>query len=466
MSGFRQKYLGDKSFYKMLLAVVLPIIAQNAITNFVGLLDNIMVGQTGTDPMSGVSVANQLMFVFNLVIFGAVAGAGIYCSQYHGSGNSEGVKFALRYKLIICTGMAVAGIAIFYFFRESLVSLYITDSMTQGCDPAATLEYGSEYLYIMLFGMLPFAVSQAYSGTLRETGETVLPMAAGIAAVVVNLFLNYLLIFGKLGCPELGAAGAAIATVVSRYVELLIVVIWTHTHKDKNPFAVGLYKSLYIPKDIVKKITVKGFPLLANEALWSMAMAAISQSYSTRGLEVVGAQNICTTVSNVFNVVFMSLGLSVSIIVGQALGAGETEKAVDLDRKLIFTSVLSCAVTGGLLAAISPLFPQLYNTEPEIKVLATKFILCVAAGTPLQAFLNACYFTMRSGGKTLITFLFDSVMVWAVNYTIVFTLARYAPGISVVWIMFIEQMSNIVKCIVGYVLVKKKKWVNNLVENG
>lgn len=203
MSGFRQKYLGDKSFYKMLLAVVLPIIAQNAITNFVGLLDNIMVGQTGTDPMSGVSVANQLMFVFNLVIFGAVAGAGIYCSQYHGSGNSEGVKFALRYKLIICTGMAVAGIAIFYFFRESLVSLYITDSMTQGCNPAATLEYGSEYLYIMLFGMLPFAVSQAYSGTLRETGETVLPMAAGIAAVVVNLFLNYLLIFGKLGCPEL-----------------------------------------------------------------------------------------------------------------------------------------------------------------------------------------------------------------------------------------------------------------------
>lgn len=154
MSGFRQKYLGDKSFYKMLLAVVLPIIAQNAITNFVGLLDNIMVGQTGTDPMSGVSVANQLMFVFNLVIFGAVAGAGIYCSQYHGSGNSEGVKFALRYKLIICTGMAVAGIAIFYFFRESLVSLYITDSMTQGCDPAATLEYGSEYLYIMLLSLI------------------------------------------------------------------------------------------------------------------------------------------------------------------------------------------------------------------------------------------------------------------------------------------------------------------------
>lgn len=463
MSGFRQKYIGDKSFYKMLLGVVLPIIAQNAITNFVSLLDNIMVGRTGTDPMSGVSVANQLIFVFNLIIFGAVAGAGIYCAQYYGSGDNRGVLYALRFKLIICAAAACLGIVIFYFFREPLVSLYISDSITADCDPAATLHYGQQYLFVMLFGLIPFAISQAYSGTLRETGETVVPMVAGIAAVAVNLGLNYLLIFGKFGFPRLGAVGAAVATVASRYVEMIIVVAWTHIHKDRNPYVVGLYKSLYIPADIVKKIAVKGFPLLANEALWSMAIAAISQSYSKRGLEVVGAQNICTTVSNVFNVVFLSLGVAVSIIVGQALGAGDEEKAVDLDRKLIFISVLSCAVTGGLLAAISPFFPYVYNTEPEIRALATKFILCVAAGTPLQAFLNACYFTMRSGGKTLVTFLFDSVMIWVVNYTIVFCLTRYAPGVSVVMIMFIEQMSNILKCIVGYILVKKRKWVNNLV---
>ena len=126
-------------------------------------------------------------------------------------------------------------------------------------------------------------------------------------------------------------------------------------------------------------------------------------------------------------------------------------------------SVASCAVTGVLLAAISPFFPQLYNTDPEIRTLATKFILCVAAGTPLQAFANAAYFTMRSGGKTMITFVFDSVMIWCVNYVLVFTLTHYAPGMSVVAIMFCEQMSNIIKCIFGYYLVKKRKWVNNLV---
>lgn len=461
--NFKEKYIGDKSFYKTLIKVVLPIIAQNAVTNFVGLLDNLMVGRTGTDPMNGVSVANQIMFVFNMIIFGAVAGAGIYAAQYYGQGDNQGVKYSFRFKLIICTAASAIGILAFAFFRENLISLYISESGIEGCDPVATLAYGSEYMFIMIFGLLPFALSQAYSGTLRETGETVLPMTAGVAAVGVNLVLNYLLIFGKFGFPEMGAVGAAVATVVSRYVELAIVVIWTHTKKEKNPFAVGLYKSLYIPSNIVKNITVKGLPLLLNEALWSTAIASISQCYSVRGLEVVGALNISTTVSNLFNVVFLSMGVSVSIIVGQALGAGETEKAVDLDRKLIFISVASCAVTGALLIAISPFFPYLYNTEPEIRTLATKFIICVAVGTPLQAFLNACYFTMRCGGKTFITFIFDSVMVWVVNYTVVFTLTHYAPGVSVVMIMLCEQLSNIVKCIVGFILVKNKTWVNNLV---
>ena len=462
LSEFRKKYLGDKAFYKMLIGVVLPIIAQNAVTNFVSMLDNLMVGRIGTDEMNGVSVANQLMFVFNLVVFGAVAGAGIFVAQYYGQHDHEGVKYAFRFKILTCLGIGVLGILLFWFFREPLVSLYISDMSAEGCDPVETLRFGSEYLVVMLFGMIPFALSQAYSGTLRETGETVVPMIAGIVAVAVNLTFNYFLIFGKLGFPKLGVTGAAIATVISRYVELFIVVAWTHVKKERNLFAVGLYRSMYIPGRIVRNVTIKGLPLLANEALWSLAMAAIVQGYSTRGLEVVGAQNISTVVSNLFNVVFQSMGVALSIIVGQALGSGDTKKAIELDRKLITVSVLSGVATGALLAAIAPFFPYLYNTEPQIRSLATSFIFCVAAGIPLQAFLNASYFTLRSGGKTFVTFLFDSVMIWVVNYTLVFTLTRFAPGVSVVMIMFIEQMSNIVKCTVGFILVRGKKWVNNL----
>lgn len=462
MSAFINKYLGDKRFYKMLLSVVVPIIIQNAITNFVNLLDNIMVGQTGTESMTGVSVANQLMFVFNIIIFGAISGAGIFTAQYHGQGDSTGVKYTLRFKIIICIMIAVLGIAVFAGFSEPLVSLYMSDAESVG-DPALTLDFGKQYLAVMIFGLLPFALTQAYSGTLRETGETMVPMVAGITAVIVNLVFNYILIFGKFGAPALGVVGAAVATVISRYVELAIVLIWTHTHREKNKFVVGLYKGFYIPGGITKSIIKKGTPLLLNEALWSFGMAAIAQCYSTRGLDVVSANNICTTVSNLFNVVFLSLGSAVAIIVGNALGADDVEKAVDLDRKLIFTSVMSSVVLGLLLCGVAPFFPHLYNTEPEIKALATKLIVVVGATMPLHAHLHACYFTLRSGGKTFITFLFDSVSIWAINYTLVFSLTHWAPMVSVTMIMLLDHLSNLIRCVVGNILVNKRIWVNNLV---
>lgn len=462
ISDFKKKYIGDRHFYSMLIKVVVPIIIQNAISNFVNLLDNIMVGQTGTESMTGVSVANQLTFVFNIIIFGAISGAGIFTAQYHGTKDTQGVKYTFRFKLIICAVIAVLGICVFGVFSEPLISLYMSDSGSVG-DPSATLAFGKEYLAVMLFGLFPWAISMAYAGTLRETGETFVPMLSGIAAVLINLCLNYVLIFGRFGAPALGVVGAAIATVISRYVELAILVIWTHTKRERNTFAVGLYKGFYIPWNVTKRIIIKGLPLLLNEAFWSLGMAAIAQCYSTRGLDVVSANNICQTVSNLFNVVYFSLGSAVSIIVGNALGSGDTEKAVDLDRKLIFSSVASCAVMGLLLCGVAPFFPLLYKTEPQIQQLATKLIFVMAATMPVHAYVHTCYFTLRSGGKTIVTFLFDSVAIWTVNYPLVFCLARFVPTLSVPMIMLIEQLSNVIKCVIGSILLKKRIWVNNLV---
>ncbi len=460
-SGFRKKYIGDKAFYRRLCAVVLPIIVQNAITTFVGLLDNIMVGKTGTDPMTGVSIANQLVFVFNILIFGAISGAGIFTAQFHGSNDTEGVRQTMRFKLIICTVISALGLVVFGLFRSNLVSLYISGNANIG-DPAATLNHGVEYLAVMMFGLLPFAITQSYAGTLRETGETVVPMAAGIVAVLVNLTFNWILIFGHLGAPAMGAVGAAIATVISRYVELVIVVVWTHTHLKKCPFAKGLYRSAYIPAKVVKAIIRKGTPLLLNESLWSFGIAAVTQCYAYRSLEVVSANNISVTVMNLFNVVFLSLGSAISIIVGQELGSGHSEEAVDIDRKLLFISFVSGIVTGSVMALVAPIFPRFYNTEPEIMELATKFILAVAAGMPVQSFLNACYFTLRSGGKTVITFIFDSGAIWAINYPLVYILVHFAPNMPVALIMLCEQMSGLVRCAIGLILVRRKTWVNNL----
>lgn len=456
-----KKYFGDRAFYKMVLAISLPMIIQNGFTNFVSLLDNIMVGRIGTEQMSGVAIANQLFMVFNITIFGGVSGASIFGAQYHGLGDKEGVRNTFRFKLIL--SMALTGIAIvlFCFKGVELISLYLSEDGTGG-DLVRTLSYGKSYLYIMLIGLVPYAIAQSYASTLRDTGETRLPMKAGIAAVLVNLVFNYILIFGKFGAPALGASGAAIATVISRFVETGIILAAVHgKHRITNIFD-GIYRTLRVPGMLVQKIAVTGTPLLANEALWSFGMATMNQCYSVRGLSVVAAVNIFSTASNLFNVVFLSLGSAIAIIVGQQLGAGEKDKAVDTDRKMIIFSVMSCLLLGGLLAGAAPFIPHIYNTEEEVRHIATGLLLISACVMPLNAFNHASYFTMRSGGKTFITFLFDSVFVWAVSIPIAYSLAHFT-SMPILPMYACCVSADLVKAVIGFILLKRKAWVKNIV---
>lgn len=460
--NFFKKYIGDKSFYRMVLLIVVPIIIQNGITNFVSLLDNIMVGQVGTEQMSGVAIVNQFMTVFNICIFGGVSSAGIFTAQYYGQGSHEGVRNTFRFKFLVCILMTAAAIGLFFSAGDKLIMLYLHEG-AQGGDIAKTLEYGKEYLAVIIFGILPYAIFQAYASTLRETGETVLPMKAGIIAVVVNLLGNYLLIFGKLGLPALGAVGAAIATDIARVVECAILVFWTYRHREKHPFIVGAYRTMKIPKDLTANIIKKGVPIMLNEIAWSTGQAFLLQCYSVRGLSVVAALNISSTVSNLFNVVFLSTGGAIAIIVGQLLGAGKMEEAKDTDRKLLFFTVSTCLVFGSLLALISPFFPMIYNTSGEVQSLATRFILISALCMPLYAFMHGCYFTLRSGGKTWITVLFDSVYVWVADIPLAYVLAHFT-GLPIVLVYLSCQLIETLKCILGYILVKKGIWLQNIVD--
>ena len=454
-------FIGDKKFYKMVLGVALPIIVQNFITNFVSMLDNIMVGQTGTEQMSGVSIVNQLLFVFNLAVFGAISGPGIFTAQYVGQKNSKGIRYTVRYKFYSILFILVIGVPVLFFFRDGLISLFLTES-DAGIDLNATLSYARDYLYVMLLGLVPFCVTQVYAGTLRESGETKVPMLAGIAAVVVNLVGNYILIFGHFGAPKMGVVGAAIATVISRFVELGIVVVWTHCHKERNEFVVGLYKSFKIPRDLAGKITIKGMPLLFNEFLWSLGMSMLTQCYSTRGIDVVAAFNISNTIVNLFNVALISMGNVVAIIVGQTLGSGKMEEVVDTARKLIVFSIFLSVVMGGLLFASASLFPGFYKTSDEIKALSVKLMREAAVFMPLGAYLNATYFTIRSGGKTLITFLFDSVYLWVICWPVAFVITRFTD-MNILYLYVIVLSLDLIKATIGTVLLKKRIWIQDLV---
>lgn len=458
---FRTTFIGDRAFYANLIRLVIPMIVQQGITSFVSLLDNVMVGRLGTESMSGVAIVNQLLFVFNLTIFGGLAGASIFGAQFYGKGDHEGVRFAFRFKIIFSTLMTLAAILVMAFCGDALISLFLTESESGG-DLALTLSEAHNYMLVMLIGLLPFGASQCYSSTLRETGETVSPMTASIIAILTNLVLNYILIFGSFGAPRLGVVGAAVATVVSRYIEAIYLAVHTHRRAKTFIFIQGAFRSLHIPGSIVKKILITGTPLMGNELFWSIGTTMINQSYSTRGLTVVAATNISGTAWNLFCVIMFAMGNAVSIIIGQLLGAGEIEEAKRTDNKLLFFTVVLHIGVGILIALCSPFIPLIYNTEPEVRALTTQLLIVSGAALPIHSFAHVTYFTIRSGGKTFITFLFDCVYTWVLPLPIAFFLCRFT-AMPIIWIYFCVQFADIFKVIIGSFLLRSGIWAKNIV---
>ena len=456
------KWIGDRRFYKSVMIVALPIIVQNAITTFVNMLDNIMVGQTGTLPMSAVSISNQLMMVLNLLIIGTVNAASIFSAQYYGKEDYKGMKDCLHFKLYFSLFFVTMGIIIFRVFGDRLLLLYMDESVNSAADIATTLSLAHDYLNIIMIQTIPFAIAVSCGSIIREAGNTVLSMRASIVAVALNFVGNYVLIFGHFGFPKLGVIGAAIATVFARFVEMAIILIGEYRMRDQYPFFHKLFADPLIPGSLLKKIAVKGSPLIANEVLWSIGIAAISQCYSTRGLESIAAINISSTVNTVFMIANMAIGMSISIIIGPKLGAGDFEDAVSTEYKLIGMALFFNLILGIIMFATAPLFPLVYNTTDHVRTLAGIFLRIMACMLPAQALYNACYFTLRAGGRTMMTFMFDSGFTCAINFPIAFMLTRFT-SLPIVTIYLIIQLIDIPKATVGSILLKKGVWLNNII---
>ncbi len=452
----------NKSIYKKALVLAVPIMIQNGITNAVGLIDHMMVGSLGTEAMTAVSITGQLLFVYTLAIFGGVSGPGIYAAQFHGNGNTEGVRIAARMKALICIVCSIVGISLLLFFDSSLIGLYLHGESAD-IDPTLTLGHARSYMHIMLLGLPALGITQIYASSLRETGDSLKPMAAGIVSVFTDIIFNYLLIYGRFGFPKLGVEGAAIATVIARYLEMTVLLSWAHLRVDRHPFIKGLWRTLIVPRDIGKKMLIKGLPIFTNEFLWAAGIAVLTQCYSTRGLAVVAGINISNVICNLLNVVFVALGYAVGILVGQSLGAGKFERAKKESLALIWLSGVVCVGLAIILIALSGVFPTLYDTTDEVRSLASRFIVISALFFPVQGILNALYFTIRSGGKTLVTFIFDSIFSWTVSVPLAFVLCFFSD-LPIITVYSVVQSVDLIKIIIGSVMIKKGIWISNIAE--
>lgn len=457
-----KKFIGDKKFYKSLFLIVIPIVLQQFITQFVSLLDNLMVGRVGNDEMIGVSLANQLLFVFNLGIFGCLSGASIFATQFYGAQDKNGYQETIRFKFLMGIIIFIIALSIFLLFDDQLLNAFINSNDGEYSNPDVVLASGKKYLQIMLIGILPFVIKEIYATSLREMRETMFPMISGVVAIFVNLIINYLLIFGSFGCPRLGIVGAAIGTVVSRIVEMLLVIVYSHIKIKRFSFFKGVYKKPIVTFSSFKKFIPITLLLLSNELFWSLGLTMIVQGYSYRGLDVVGALNICNTVNNVFVTVGTSLGNATSIILGNLLGANKNKEAKETSYKILFTSLIFSIAFAIMEIGTSFIVPNIYNTGEGIRTMAREMIIIASIFLPFHAFNTCCYFTLRAGGKIILTILFDSLFVWLVRLPIAFFLSRYS-SLSILLVFGLADGIDAVKAVLGYILVDKGVWLKKIV---
>ena len=459
----KNKYIGDRAFYRMVLAIAIPLIIQQGITSFVSLLDNLMVGALGEEPLSGVSIMNQLINVYNLTLFGGISGASIFGAQFYGTGDWKGMRDTFRFRMyfgILATAIATA---IFLLWGEPLSLLFLENENNSAEIVAATMAHATDYLDIALWGLLPFMLTQVYSGLLRETGETVHPMIASVIAILTNLVLNYCLIYGAFFFPEMGVAGAALATVIARVLEAGYVILYTHLHAEKYPFIKGAYRSPKIPLDLCRRILITGTPLMLNETLWSMGMTFIAGSYASRGLDVVAASNIAATAWNLFCVIMFAMGSVVAIMVGQQLGAGDIEGAKAIDSKLIFVTEVIHIAIGLLILLTADLVPMLYDVEPSTREMAAAMLRIQGIVLPIHSYVHVAYFTIRSGGKTGITFLFDCFYTWCVPVVVSYILCRWT-ALPILICYAIVQATDLIKMVIAMALLKSGFWAKNIIK--
>ena len=471
MSKFLRKFIGNKAFYRSVLIILLPLVVQQGITSAVNLLDNLMVGSLGEESLSAVSVVNQILMVFNLTIFGGLSGVSIFGAQFAGKGDVDGMRQSFRAKLYFGVTVVVIGIALLALFGENFIGIFLAGE-SDPARAALALQEGSSYLTIMLFGLFPFMLVQAYAGSMREMGKTVATMVGSVIAILTNLVLNFLLIypvreltvFGltfTMWGAGMGVRGAGLATVIARFVEMIFVLTYAHLHQDRYIFLKGAFRNGYVPFSLLKRIAITGTPLMLNEIFWSLGMTFINQCYSTRGMTALAALNITSTAWNLFCIIMFAMGNAVSIMVGQCLGQGDVKQARDVDTKLLFITVVSHIVLGAGLAALAGVIPHWFAVTEEAKRLASVTLIIAGVSLPIHAFLHATYFTIRSGGKTFVTFLFDSVYTWCVPAVLAFCLSRFTDA-GVVTMYFCIQFIDVVKLVIGLFMLRSDFWANDL----
>jgi putative MATE family efflux protein len=448
---------GPASFYRNALSIALAVMLQQFLMNLVSLVDNFMVAGLGDSMMGAVNVANQLNFVYMVVISTLCTAGGIFLSQYRGAGSREGMRQAFRFKVLSALGVSVLYLILCQAVPEAMVS------MMSGGNSAREeiVRHGSRYLRIVSLSWLPMGLSAAMGSALRETGRTKIPLAFSLVGTALNTFLNWVLIYGNLGAPRMEVAGAAIATVIARGAELLCYLVYMA--KGKPEFGVSPLRMLKIDKGIFAAIIRRSGMMVFTEFTWVMSETVTAAIYNGRGgAETVAGLAAAWTIGNLFFFAFSGIHTATSVIVGSTLGADKLDKARAQARWIQSGAIVLGICVAGIEVSSLGIIPLVFgNLSAEARAVTTGQVLAVSAYMPLWTLLNAQFAVSRSGGDTFMGFIVDVIGNLGLYVPLSLILARFT-SMGPVMIFAFVKLTDIPKTIAAALWLRKERWLVNL----
>jgi putative MATE family efflux protein len=442
----------DRHFYKQMIRLALPVTLQNLVVSSLNLVDNIMIGGLGEAAIAGVGLANQYYFLLNLLLFGIVSGASIFTAQFWGVKDIRNIRKVLGIS-IIAGGVAsllftIAGL----LFPEAILGIFSKDP--------AVVQLGTEYLLIAVFSYIVMTVTFAYSFSLRSIGDVNTPLVVSVAALGINTVLNYLLINGYMGFPRLGVAGAAIATVIARVIELALL-LWI-VYSKKNVLAASIKEMLDLSGSFVKQFFKISFPVILNETTWALGMTVYAIVYARMGTEVIASTNIAGTIERIMWVVFFGFGNACSVMLGNKIGEGDMEKAFTYAKRFAIIGPAVAVIVGALVILATPWLLLPYKVSPLVLDYAGKnlLVLCIFLWIKIFNYTNVVGI-LRSGGDTTFCLMLDMGGVWLIGVPLVF-LGGLVWGLPIYYVYVLLHIEELAKLIVGIPRLVSKKWINNL----
>ncbi len=448
---------GPPAFYKSALTIVIPVMLQTLITGMVSLIDNFMVSALGDARMAGVNVANQLNFIYLVVVNTVCVAGGIYLSQHRGAGDKAGMRQAFRFKLLLASGISALYMVASLAFAEPLILLMLGGNR----EGEEIVVQGARYLRLVSASFIPIGISSAVSTSFRDTGVTKVPLAVSVLAALTNTFFNWVLIYGNLGAPRLEVAGAAAATVLARVVEASLFLLMVRRRKPDFSFSPS--RLFALNRGLLKEILSKSGVMLFSETAWVVSETIITALYNGRGgAETVAGMAAGWTIANIIFLVFPAIHASTNVIVGATLGAGKLEEGKQKAR-WIMSGAMVFGIAAGLAAAAATLvIPYVFgNLSDQARSVTRGLVFVIGAYMPVWCLLNSQFAVSRAGGDTLMGVWVDVGVSYILFIPAAVLMAVYTT-MGPVALFGLAKLFDLPKALVAAWWLRKERWVRNL----